>query len=197
MAALPNPQIEPYTPPAASPELLDDRQLLRAAQGDKNCLEEVYRRHWQAMYQHAVSIVGSMEAAEDVVLEAFAKTIRAIASGREISEVGGRLHTCVHNIALNILKDRRRRAEVPLEDDDCAPNQLGIHERVHLQEHSRRLLEALSLVPQRQRSAFVLSEVQGLNFKEIAEELDTSVGSVRVLLFRARQQIRERMTISA
>lgn len=193
MAALPNPQLDSYLP-QASPELLDDRQLLHAAgEGDRGCLEEVYTRHWQAMRQHAVSIVGSTEAAEDVVQEAFAKTIRTISSGREITEVGGWLHTCVHNIALNVLKDRRRRAQVPLEDDDAAPNQLDTYERAQLREHSQQVLEALSSVPMRQRSAFVLSEVQGLNFREIAEELGTSVGSVRVLLFRARQQIRENL----
>jgi hypothetical protein len=58
-------------------------------------------------------------------------------------------------------------------------------------ERSRALLEALATLSPGQRRIFVLREIVGLSYAEIAEELDSTVGSVQMLLFRARRSLRD------
>ena len=58
-------------------------------------------------------------------------------------------------------------------------------------EQSRALTEALATLPAEQRRVFVLREIVGLSYDEIAEELDSTVGSVQMLLFRARRSLRD------
>lgn len=55
------------------------------------------------------------------------------------------------------------------------------------------LKQAVKSLPEKERTAIILREYQGLEYKEIAEVLSCPIGSVKVLIFRARQRLRERL----
>lgn len=165
--------------------------LSAAARGDAASLEVVYRRYWPELRRHALSIVGSVEAAEDVTQEAFTKTIHAISGGQRIVSVGSWLHRCVHNASLDVLRDNQRRGQIPLRGDDATPAQHDSSDQAHLRARSQAVLAAVATLTDHQRSAFLLAEVRGFDARQIALELGTSAGSVRVLLHKARGHIRE------
>lgn len=115
-------------------------------------------------------IVGGGPAADDLVQQLF---LRLLASG---GPKHGRatLLTAARNLALNHLRDARRRGETALSDDLCArladgnpsPETVALH-RCEL----RRVLTAVAALPPRQREVFVLSRFEGLPHAEIAQRL--------------------------
>lgn len=158
-------------------------------------MEELYRRFHPSLKRHAMRIVGSAEAAEDATQEAFTQTIKAIAGGRQIDSISGWLHTCVHNTAIDLLKERRGRFTIGDDDGTDSTAEQDLHDRARLRNNSRAVLETLTDLTSHQRMAFLLSEVQGFDSEHIAKAMETSTGSVRVLLFKARQNIRESLAI--
>ena len=79
---------------------------------------------------------------------------------------------------------QRRPRELPLDEDFPLAAELP-HEQAHA------LAEALAALPPEQRRVFVLRELAGLSYDEIADEVDSTVGAVQMLLFRARRTLRD------
>jgi len=68
-----------------------------------------------------------------------------------------------------------------------------VEEHLIRMEIRQELKSAIKSLPEKERTAIVLREYHGLEYKEIAEVLGCPIGSVKVLIFRARQRLRERL----
>jgi RNA polymerase sigma-70 factor (ECF subfamily) len=168
----------------------------RAALGDRGAFAQIFRRHGPGMFRYALRMLdGDHDAAEDAVQDALADVWVHLPGFRAESA----LHTWLFRITANqVLAARRRRR--PLAVDDGLLNALaGPDHRspaaLVQQAHMREALDlALSELPWRQRASWLLRELEGLSYDEIADILQTSPTVVRGQLHRARRTLAIRMS---
>lgn len=130
--------------------------------------------------------------AEDVAHSALLKAVAAVDGFRGESTV----RTWLHRITANECRMLRRRPETSLLDDEPAGGDDPEEVIVEI-ETRREVLAALAELPDRYRCVLLLREGEGLSMEELAAALDTTVPTVKSLLFRARAALRERLTSQA
>jgi RNA polymerase sigma factor (sigma-70 family) len=143
----------------------------------------------------AYRILGSVSEADDAVQEAWLRMPRTQA--QEIDNLAGWLTTVVARICLNILRDRRSHAEVPL--DAFVPEPIISTGAGGDPEHEALLADAVGIALQvvlealspAERLAFVLHDMFAVPFDEIAELVDRSPEATRQLASRARRRVRD------
>lgn len=178
-------------PPSAG----DDELLARHATGDREALEELFRRYRTLAYRVAYRLLGQEADALDAVQEGYLKAFTHISAFQGRSSFKTWLLRVISNSALDLGRQRGRREtrsldgwtsmdqETPLTLDDPAQG---------LERADLRLLirEALDSLPEAQRQTFVLHADGELSYREVAESLDISIGTVMSRLFYARQKLR-------
>ena len=148
--------------------------------------EELYRGLRGDVYRAALRKLGNPQDAEDVTQAAFADAYRAVLRGARPESPRAWLLAISENVRRRRFRTAQRRPREELVDDADFPTTAELP-----YERSRVLSEALATLPPEQRRIFVLREIVGLSYAEIAEELDSTVGSVQMLLFRARRSLRD------
>lgn len=173
-----------------------DGALVRAARlGDHDAFGALVDRHGPGMLRYARRLVGGGEAdAGEVVQEAFISAWRSLDTFRGESTIRTWLFRLVHRRAVDL---QRHRRPTPI-DDDLLSRMMPTAGDNPLQdvldsELLEALQKALDELPWNQRAAWLLREVEGLGYDEIALAMGTTVGSVRGHLHRGRRQLAERM----
>lgn len=182
--------------PTTSPT--DDALLARFAAGDIGALDELFRRYRAVAYKVAYRLLGNEADALDAVQDGFVNALRHLDRFRGHSSFKTWLLRVVSNAALDLGRQRRRRdtwVTTPSTDDPGPPDALpppdGNLDRADL----RRLLDrALAALPEAQRRTFVLHADGGLTYREVAEALGISIGTVMSRVFYARQKLRAILT---
>jgi len=170
--------------------------LLRAARlGDEAAYEELVDLHGPAMLRYARRLMGGdADAAHDVVQEAFVSAWRDLERFEGRSSVRTWLFRILHRRAVDALRVRR---PVPVDEPVIAglsrPAPDDPLAEVLRGELLAALQSALAELPGPQRSVWLLREIEGLSYDEIADVLDLPVGSVRGHLHRGRRALAERM----
>jgi RNA polymerase sigma factor (sigma-70 family) len=146
-------------------------------------LETLYRRYRADVYRYALSASRDENEADEVTQAAFLSAYRALARGGRPRQPRAWLLAIAENVRRRRL---RRPRESPLPDSYEAPvSEPDVT--------GAELMEAIEALPEPQRRALLLRELGGRSYDEIAGELETSVGAVQMLLFRARRELRERL----
>lgn len=182
-----------------------DKDLVKALhRGDRYACNDLVERFSGRIYNVALKLTGHPTEAEEVLQETFINACR----GAENFEGRSSLGTWLYRIATNngLMRLRRREAPtVPLDAPSEAnegreywPRQLhDWHwepESVALTGELRRAMdEAVEMLPDSLRAAFVLRDLEGLSTKEAAEVLDISPSNLKVRLHRARLVLREQL----
>jgi len=183
---------------APCPPTQSDEQLLACfARGDRDALEELFRRYRLPAYRVAYRLLSNEADALDAVQEGFIKALTHLDSFQGRSAFKTWLLRVVSNAALDLGRQRGRREILSLEAGDPLDGEgsqplvpdnptLGL-ERADL----RRLLDqALATLPEAQRRTFVLHADAGLSYREVAEVLGISIGTVMSRLYYARLKLR-------
>jgi RNA polymerase sigma-70 factor (ECF subfamily) len=176
-------RVNPDQPVAALHDLADEdlMQLLRKA--DSAAFEVVYDRHSTAAYSLAYRMVGSRNAAEDVVQEAFLSLWR---SGARYDRARGSVRTwvlgIVHNRAIDALRrsmvhDRRRASDEGIEERFEARERTEVE--VARNDEAREVHAALRALPADQCKVIELAYFGGFSQSEIADMLETPIGTVK------------------
>lgn len=135
-------------------------------------------------------MLGSTEDAEDVLQEVFVNAYRAmLADDREIN-----LRPWLYRIARNRCLNQLRKPTADAQESmDMVPmvEAASTAEKVHNREEFRQLLADVGKLPETQRSALMLREMDAMSYEEIAQTMETSVPSVKSLLVRARISLAE------
>jgi RNA polymerase sigma factor (sigma-70 family) len=164
----------------------DERLVDLVRAGSDPAFEAIVERYRRALMRY-VSRLLPPERAEDVVQQVFLKAYEAMR--RDAAELNLKpwLYRIAHNGALNALRDR---ALVHAELDERVD---GVERPEHALERAlglRELVVAVQALPERQRSAILLRELEGRSYDEIAAALGVTYGAVRQLLNRARNSLR-------
>jgi RNA polymerase sigma factor (sigma-70 family) len=168
----------------------DERLIAMARNGNPGAFETLVDRYQGRLLGFCRQMLGSTEDAEDVLQEVFVNAYRAmLADEREIN-LRPWLYRIARNRCLNHLRKPRADAQ---ESMDMVPavEASSTAERVHNREEFRQLLTDVNRLPETQRSALLLREMDALSYEEIAQAMDTSVPSVKSLLVRARISLAE------
>lgn len=181
--------------------LVTDSQLIREIKdGRVECYAELinrYERRILAFILHMLKSYHMEDMAEDLAQETFYKAFRSLQSFRDVeASFSTWLYTIARNTVLSELR-KSRNSEVYLEDSKQQPARISVDrlpeqellrtERVHL------VRQAINKLPEKQRTALILREYEQLDYKEIAVILDSTVSSVKSLLFRARHSIKQQL----
>src|SRR5215471_21560674 len=175
-----------------------DEQLLgRFTAGERQALEELFRRYRQPAYRVAHRLLGNEADALDAVQEGFVKALTHLAGFQGRSSFKTWLLRVVSNAALDLGRQRGRREAVSLEAAEVRDADLSLllvpdesSARLDRAELRRLLDQALQTLSEPQRQTFVLHAEAGLSYREVAEVMDISIGTVMSRLYYARQKLR-------
>jgi RNA polymerase sigma-70 factor (ECF subfamily) len=183
---------------AAIPVVLSDEALLKKAiAGERASLDELFRRYRMVAYRVAHRLLGNEADALDAVQEAFIKVLVHLPSFQGRSSFKTWFLRVVSNAALDLGRQRSRRETLSLDGlgpkfrEECEPllhpDPARELERLDLR---RKLHEALAQLPAAQRQTFVLHAEAELSYREVADSLGISIGTVMSRLYYARQRLR-------
>ena len=179
----------------------DIRLMLRVRADDPAAFAELVERFQHRLVAVMHHLVGHADEAEDLAQEVFLRVYRTRKKYRPRAKFSTWLFTIANNLALNALRDRRRRPALPLELRDSGtivhrPGPGAAREEPpsqHLQqvELADVIRAALDGLNERQRVAVVLNKFEDMNYADIAEVMGLTTKAVKSLLSRARTKLRE------
>ncbi len=166
--------------------------LERCRKGDERAWAEIVNRYWGLAFRVAYRILRHKEEAEDAAQDAFVQVYLALRNFRYQSQ----FRTWFYRIVVNCALARLPPSPVELLDESQQVELVeGAHEDpesiVLARERAQLLDWAIQQLPPEWRTVFVLRELEGLSYAEIAEVLGIPIGTVESRLFRARQHLRK------
>ncbi len=168
----------------------DERLVDLVRAGNDAAFEAIVARYRRPLLRHCTRIL-TEERAEDVVQQAFVRALAAMRRDERPLDLKPWLYTIAHNAALNALRERAVPSDTLEEEIDGVERPEQAFER---REGLRTVMAAVGALPQRQRDAIVLRELEGRSYDEIARQLGVTDGAVRQLLNRARTTLRAGVT---
>ncbi|NEQ49010.1 MAG: sigma-70 family RNA polymerase sigma factor [Leptolyngbya sp. SIO3F4] len=161
----------------------DEIELIsRMVQGDQAALSQLYDRYARVMYSLAFKILGSVEEAEEVVLDVFAKAWRTAARyDASRSRVDSWLFLMTRSRSLDRLRQRQRQTKVV----EAATNTVQVSssdmpdEALLISERRAVVAQALAKLPEEQRLVIELAYYKGFSQSEIAQQADLALGTVK------------------
>jgi RNA polymerase sigma-70 factor, ECF subfamily len=185
-----------------SEEDAEDVRLMRlVAGGDTSAFEKVIERHQALVAGTAARMLGSNSDVEDIAQQVFIRVWKSARRYVPRAKFTTWLLKITRNLVFNELRRAKRRAqvslqpepgaeEIPLKDEaNPAPDTSLLEDELQ-----RAIEEAIMELPESQRMALVLRRYEQLSYEEIAEVLDLSVPAVKSVLFRARTELRARLS---
>ncbi len=152
--------------------------------GDAAAFDRIYTRHAAALHSYCRHMLSCQHEAEDAVQQTFLNAFRALkADDREV-RLRPWLYRIAHNHCISVI---RRRRELP--DAEVDSPVAGIEAHVERREEVRTVLRDVAALPEAQRRALVLSELETLSHAEIAAVLGCREKRVKALVFQARQSL--------
>ena len=199
-AGLNNP---PNLEPNNTHEDSDVHLMLRVQQDDAAAYELLIQTYQLRLIRFLQNLVGSETSAEDLAQDVFLRVWRARKTYQPTAKFATWLFHIAHNVASNAVRDRKRRKEFQVSNQD--PNQsavLSIEQmavastgampirKLDQSERADMVRLAVESLNDRQREALLLSRFEGLCYQEIADTMELSVQAVKSLLSRARVNLK-------
>jgi RNA polymerase sigma-70 factor, ECF subfamily len=175
----------------------DDLLIARAARGDRPALDELFRRYRETAYRVAYRLLGHPDDALDAVQDGFIKALTHLDGFERRCTFKTWLLRVVSNAALDLGRQRRRRDELSAAvtervalDGGTTPDHADPGREAEESDLRQALSAALQQIPESQRRTFVLHVDGGLSYREVADALGISIGTVMSRLFYARQKLK-------
>jgi RNA polymerase sigma-70 factor, ECF subfamily len=178
-------------------DTVDDYELARrGAAGDRPAIDLLTERHRPRLVRLLTGLLWDADEAETVTQETFVRILEKIGEYRPEHEFRAWLTGIGINLARNVLRSRARRAAVTdptLLSQQSADEgrKRGVLSGILKRELHEQLYAAIDQLPVSLREAFVLHELEGLSFGEIAQLTNVAEGTLRVRAHRAKALLRE------
>jgi RNA polymerase sigma-70 factor (ECF subfamily) len=173
-----------------------DEELVAAfQQGDEQAFVTIVERYKHRLTRLAQSVVHNEEDALDVVQEALVKVYKGLNSFRSSSTLYTWLYRVVMNHAIDLVRRRGKVSfestadmvyELPDTVDTSRPDKESLRTELR-----QMIFAAVDKLPEKQRSVILLREVEGLSYREIADVIGCSEGTVMSRLYYGREQLRK------
>ena len=180
--------------------LTDEELVARSRGGDAESFNQLILRWERPIYALAYRVIGREEDARDIVQETFLRAYRALPGFKGQAKFSSWLY----RIALNLCHDwlrRQRRAPLVQVPEGVDPTELAgdrqpsesIEDLVSRKELGAAVAEAMTLLPEEQRTAIVLKEYHGMTFQEIAELQGCPLSTVKTRLYQGLSVLRRHL----
>lgn len=168
----------------------DERLIALVRRGNHGAFEALVARYQSRLLAFCRHMLGSREDAEDILQEVFAASFNAILADERPINVRPWLYRIARNRSLNHL---RRVQAIGVDSMDVHISEGGVTtaDKVHKREEFRQLVSDVQELPETQRTALLLREIDALSYEQIAEAMETTIPSVKSLLVRARVSLAE------
>lgn len=168
---------------------LSDETLARLVRrGDEAAFTMLYRRYHQPLYRYCRSILRDDSDAQDALQSTFTGALKALRCAERDAPLRPWLFRIAHNESISLLRRRRPASELP---EQMAGGEPPLEERAAQRERLSQLMADLRELPDRQRSALIMRELNDLSHEEIAAALDTTTGTAKQAIFEARRSLVE------
>lgn len=185
------PESTPGAAAAGTADLDEQTLVVRAQEGDVRAFEELARRHQAALYRLAVRVMGDATEAEDALQESLLDAWRRIGRFRGDSGFSTWMYRVVTNRCIGMLRTRRPEPVVGVAEQVAAPD--SPERTAELDAGMEALGRALRGLRDELRICWVLRELEGLGYRDIAQITGASEDAVRGRIHRARVQLAEVM----
>lgn len=155
-------------------------------------IREVVEEHERLVLRTAYRLLGNWDAARDAAQEVFLKLHRTSARFKEGREVAPWLY----RITVNTCRDLYRRSQPWVELPEISNGQIDPETAAVLEQQRQMLHAALSQLPERERLAITLRELEGLSTEEVAGRMGSSVGTVRSQISTGRARLKKILAAS-
>ena len=162
--------------------------------------------HLEAVYRFGLRLAGSPAAAEDLVQDTFYRAWRSWEQYTPGTNCKSWLFTICRNVFLRKRERSKRHDEILTEQAPDDPDSLSRENPVFAASRDSdpegdffreivddEILDAIDELPEEYRTAVVLSDLEGMAYKEIADLMDVPVGTVKSRLFRGRRMLQDRL----
>jgi RNA polymerase sigma-70 factor (ECF subfamily) len=192
---------EPSPAGTSDEDAKDVRSMELVSAGDTVAFEELVERHQRLVAGTVARMLGSNSDVEDIAQQVFVRVWKSAKRYVPRAKFTTWLLKITRNLVFNELRRRSRHPQLPLQvesgdderpirDERATAPDVSLLER----ELQRAIEAAIAQLPETQRMAVVLRRYDELSYEEIADVLDQSVPAVKSLLFRARTELRTRLT---
>src|SRR5256714_7811617 len=168
----------------------DERLVALTRRGNQSAFEALVARYQSRLLAFCRHMLSSREDAEDVLQEVFAAAFNAMTADTRPINVRPWLYRIARNRGLNHLR-RMQAVGVDSMDVHYSDNGASTADKVYEREEFRLLVGDIHELPETQKTALVLREMDALSYEQIAEAMETTVPSVKSLLVRARVSLAE------
>src|SRR6266480_5715633 len=192
--------------PAPVIERVSDHALLAASEtGDEDAFAELVGRYRNQITSYIYRMTNDYEGAVDLAQETFVRVYRAASRYQTTHAFSTYIYRIATNLAISELRKRKRRRLVSLTGlltsgqgeevrDFDAPDERPLPDANLVDTEQRRVVKkAISTLPEKYRAPLVLRDVEGKSYDEIAAILQTSEGTVKSRINRARNFLRDKM----
>jgi RNA polymerase sigma-70 factor (ECF subfamily) len=179
----------------------DEELILRLQRGDEWAFQLLVRRFRKKIFSVAYGITLDREESQDIVQEVFLQAYRNLSSFRGDASLSTWLHRITVNRCLNWKRKWARRfkwmhVSTDHTDDNAPAAEIesplpNPEDRVADAQTRQQIENALKMLPEQIRTVFVLRELEGLSYDEIADVTGIKLGTVRSRLFHARKRLKE------
>ena len=178
----------------------DDELILRLQRGDEWAFQLMVRRFRKKIFSIAFGITLDTEESQDIMQEVFLQVYRTIGKFRGEASLSTWLHRITVNRSLNWKRRWARRYKwLHISTDRTDGQATGAPEsespspevQVANVQTRQQIDNALKMLPDQARTIFVLRELEGLSYEEIADAIGIKLGTVRSRLFHARKRLKE------
>ena len=161
-------------------DISDEALMVRYQRGDKGAFTALVRRHQGPLYNFAFRQLRLQSAAEDVVQEAFVRVVQNAAEFKHEARFTTWVYTITRNLCIDQLRKRALRRHASLDEsrtgedgdptlgEQTADSKASVERDATGGELKERIVKALDTLPDEQREVFLLREIAGMPFKEIA-----------------------------
>ena len=179
----------PLTLPVPLLRLRTDEQLLALFRsGREEAFRAIHDRYHDRLLAYVRHMLRGHSEAEDVVQDVFLRAYGSLRSGEREIAVRPWLYRVAHNRCIDYV---RRAPAAPLQPDELLPGGIDPVAAAEQREDLRRLVSDLHALPEQQRSALIIRELEGLSYDDLATTLGVTVPAVKSLLVRARTGLAE------
>jgi RNA polymerase sigma-70 factor, ECF subfamily len=183
-------------------ENADDVRLMRmVGRGDTSAFEELIEKHQALVAGTVARMLGSNSDVEDIAQQVFIRVWKSARRYVPRAKFTTWLLKITRNLVFNEMRRAKRHAHVPLQpelaaEDPALKDEANLAPDASLleMELQRTIESAILQLPETQRMALVLRRYEQLSYEQIAEVLDLSVPAVKSVLFRARTELRSRLS---
>ena len=162
----------------------------------------IYNEYHLLVYNVALNYVQNIEDAEEITQDVFLKVYHSLSDFKENSSIKTWLYRITINQSLDCIKSKNSKKRFFIfgkkSQNDFELSNISNFEHpgilLEKQEDAKVLFSVINTLPENQKTAFILSKVDGLSNPEVSEIMGMSISAIESLLFRAKKELKEKLS---